>query len=55
MLPDEMANTMIANIKDKTGKPLQQWIAIAKKSGAAQSSSRLFNPPPKPVSISGSI
>jgi predicted transport protein len=36
MSPDEMANTMIANIKDKTGKSLQQWIAIAKKSGAAK-------------------
>ena len=32
--PDEMANAMIANFKDKTGKPLEQWIAIARKSGA---------------------
>ena len=34
--PEEMANTMIANLKDKTGKTLEQWIAIAKKSGAAK-------------------
>lgn len=34
--PDEMANTMIANLKDKTGKSLEQWIAIAKTSGAAK-------------------
>ena len=34
--PDEMANAMIANLKDKTGKTLEQWIAIAKKSGAAK-------------------
>lgn len=34
--PDEMANTMIANLKDKTGKSLEQWIAIAKESGAAK-------------------
>jgi hypothetical protein len=34
--PDEMTETMIANFKDKTGKSLQQWIAIAKKSGAAK-------------------
>jgi hypothetical protein len=34
--PDEMTNTMIANIKDRTGKSLQQWITIAKKSGAAK-------------------
>jgi len=31
--PEEMANTMIANMKEKTGKTLQQWIAIARKSG----------------------
>ncbi len=32
--PDEMAASMIANMKEKTGKTLAQWIAIAKKSGA---------------------
>ncbi|HNP36043.1 MAG TPA: DUF4287 domain-containing protein [Woeseiaceae bacterium] len=32
--PDEMANTMIANLKEKTGKTLEEWIAIAKRSGA---------------------
>ncbi len=32
--PDEMANAMIANMKEKTGKTLAQWITIAKKSGA---------------------
>ena len=31
--PEEMANSMIANMKEKTGKTLEQWIAIAKKSG----------------------
>jgi len=34
--PEEQARTMIANLKDKTGKSLQQWIAIARKSGAAK-------------------
>lgn len=34
--PEEMAATMIANFKEKTGKTLEQWIAIAKKSGAAK-------------------
>lgn len=34
--PEEMTNTMIANMKEKTGKKLEQWIAIAKKSGAAR-------------------
>lgn len=32
MSPDEMTNSMIANFKEKTGKSLPQWIAIAKKS-----------------------
>ena len=31
--PEEMASAMIANMKEKTGKTLEQWIAIAKKSG----------------------
>ena len=31
--PEDMANAMIANFKEKTGKTLEQWIAIAKKSG----------------------
>ena len=31
--PEEMAASMTANMKDKTGKTLAQWIAIAKKSG----------------------
>ena len=31
--PEEMANAMIANMKEKTGKTLEQWVAIAKKSG----------------------
>lgn len=34
--PEEMANTMIANFKDKTGKTLAQWIAVAKKSSAVK-------------------
>lgn len=36
--PDELANTMIANFKEKTGKTLEQWIAIARKSGASRHS-----------------
>ncbi len=32
--PEEMANKMIANMKEKTGKTLEQWLAIAKKTGA---------------------
>ncbi|GAB4321715.1 MAG: hypothetical protein Kow0074_12720 [Candidatus Zixiibacteriota bacterium] len=31
--PDEMADTMIANLKEKTGKTLDQWIAIVTKTG----------------------
>jgi hypothetical protein len=34
--PEEMANAMIANMKEKTGKTLEQWLAIAKKTGAAK-------------------
>ena len=34
--PDEMAEAMIANMKEKTGKTLEQWIAIARKMGAAK-------------------
>ena len=30
--PEQMAEKMIANLKDKTGKTLEQWIAIAEKS-----------------------
>jgi hypothetical protein len=31
--PEEMAAAMIANMKEKTGKTLEQWVAIATKSG----------------------
>lgn len=31
--PDEMTAAMIANMKDKTGKTLEQWLAIAAKAG----------------------
>ena len=31
--PEEMAKAMIANMPEKTGKTLEQWLAIAKKSG----------------------
>lgn len=31
--PEDMAAAMIANMKANTGKTLEQWIAIAKKSG----------------------
>lgn len=34
--PEEMANAMISNMKEKTGKTLQEWTAIAKKTGAAK-------------------
>ena len=34
--PDEMAASMVANMKEKTGKTLQQWVTIAKKSGEAK-------------------
>jgi len=31
--PDEMAAAMIANMKEKTGKTLEAWLKIARKSG----------------------
>lgn len=34
--PEEMAQAMIANMKEKTGKTLEQWIKIAKKSAAVK-------------------
>lgn len=34
--PEEMANAMIANLKEKTGKTLEQWMAIATRSGLAK-------------------
>jgi predicted transport protein len=34
--PEEMEASMIANLADKTGKSLDQWIAIAKASGHAK-------------------
>lgn len=33
---DEATASMIANLKEKTGKSLEQWTAIAAKSGAAK-------------------
>lgn len=33
---DDATKTMIANLKEKTGKSLEQWTAVAKKSGAAK-------------------
>jgi hypothetical protein len=32
--PEEMTASMIANLKTNTGKTLEQWVAVAKKSGA---------------------
>lgn len=32
--PEDALNAMIANMKEKTGKTLEQWLALAKKSGA---------------------
>ncbi len=34
--PEEMANAMIANMKEKTGRTLEQWITIARKIGATK-------------------
>ena len=34
--PDDMAASMVANMKAKTGKTLEQWMAIAKKTGAGK-------------------
>jgi hypothetical protein len=34
--PDEMAAAMVANMKSKTGKTLEQWLAVAKKTGAGK-------------------
>lgn len=31
--PEEMANAMVANMKEKTGKSLDQWLAVARKTG----------------------
>jgi hypothetical protein len=31
--PDDATQTMIANLKEKTGKSLEQWVKIAQKSG----------------------
>lgn len=34
--PEEMEASMVANLAEKTGKSLDQWLAIAKKSGLAK-------------------
>ena len=34
--PEEMAASMVANMKDKTGKTLEQWLAVAKKTKLAK-------------------
>ncbi|MEZ5977349.1 MAG: DUF4287 domain-containing protein [Planctomycetota bacterium] len=34
--PEAMAATMIANLKEKTGKTLEQWVALARKSGESK-------------------
>jgi hypothetical protein len=34
--PEEMAAAMIANMKDKTGKTLEQWLVIAQMTGATK-------------------
>ncbi len=33
---EEAIETMIANLREKTGKSLEQWVAIARKSGLAK-------------------
>jgi hypothetical protein len=32
--PEDMAAAMVANMKSKTGKTLEQWLAIARRTGA---------------------
>jgi len=34
--PEEMAESMIANLKEKTGKTLEQWLLITNKCGASK-------------------
>lgn len=34
--PDEQAQSMIANLPEKTGKPLDEWLALVAWSGAAK-------------------
>ena len=34
--PEDMAAAMIANMKEKTGKTLEQWLGVAKKTGATK-------------------
>ena len=34
--PEQMANTMLANLPAKTGKTLEEWLAIVKTSGASR-------------------
>ncbi|MEM7249668.1 MAG: DUF4287 domain-containing protein, partial [Acidobacteriota bacterium] len=34
--PEEMAAAMKANLKEKTGKTLAQWVKIAKATGAVK-------------------
>jgi hypothetical protein len=34
--PEEMEAAMLVNFKEKTGKTMEQWLAIAKKSGCAK-------------------
>ena len=34
--PEEQANAMIANMKEKTGKTLEQWLGITGKAGLAK-------------------
>ena len=34
--PEEMLASMIANLKEKTGKSLDEWVAIAKKTKLAK-------------------
>ena len=34
--PQEMAEAMVASLREKTGRTLEQWAALVKKSGAAK-------------------
>ena len=34
--PEEMAQSMVANMKEKTGRTLPQWLKLARSSGASK-------------------
>jgi len=34
--PDEMAASMVQNLKEKTGKTLEQWFTVVQKKGSSE-------------------